>query len=279
MPKFTLELLYQIIGIGSASGLLFKNNTVFLISDNSNSMYEYHLESQELNTISLIPNTEIEYNISKNTKPDFEAITVYGEDIFILGSGSAEKRNLLIHLDNDTHQYIQTLDLSDLYLSMQFFAKITPEDFNIEGVVYNGSQWYFLQRGNGKNAKNGIFIVKGNLFSGEYSITYKAFKLPKIKNVRFSFTDAVGIDDTIYFLAAAENSKSTYRDGKILGSMMGIINTETLKITHQEIISQTHKFEGITLYKKDLHNLEFLLCEDNDTADLQSDIYKLTLKK
>jgi hypothetical protein len=33
--KFTLELLFQIIGIGSASGLIYKDNSLLIIGDNS----------------------------------------------------------------------------------------------------------------------------------------------------------------------------------------------------------------------------------------------------
>ena len=36
------------------------------------------------------------------------------------------------------------------------------------------------------------------------------FELPKIKNVETTFTDAILIEDKIYFLAAAEDTASTY---------------------------------------------------------------------
>ena len=42
-------------------------------------------------------------------------------------------------------------------------------------------------------------------------------------------------------------------------------------------ISETQKFEGLTLYNKTNDKIEFLLCEDNDTEELKSIIYKLTL--
>jgi hypothetical protein len=54
MEKFTLEILFQIIGIGSASGLLYKDNTLFIIGDNSGFLYEYNLQNQQLNSHALI---------------------------------------------------------------------------------------------------------------------------------------------------------------------------------------------------------------------------------
>ena len=72
MEKFQLQLFFQIIGIGSASGLLFHNNLLYLISDNSSYLYEYKIDSNELNKIALIENPE--ENIPKKDKPDFESI-------------------------------------------------------------------------------------------------------------------------------------------------------------------------------------------------------------
>jgi hypothetical protein len=48
MYKFTLELLFQIIGIGSASGLFLKDNSLHVIGDNSAYFYEYELKSSAL---------------------------------------------------------------------------------------------------------------------------------------------------------------------------------------------------------------------------------------
>jgi hypothetical protein len=80
-------------------------------------------------------------------------------------------------------------------------------------------------------------------------------------------------------LAAAEKSKSTYLDGEVTGTIIGRLSPETLEVEYTEKISDTHKFEGITLYQKNSYSLEFLLCEDKDSEDMKSTIYKLTIKK
>ena len=81
------------------------------------------------------------------------------------------------------------------------------------------------------------------------------------------------------FLATAEDSKSTYDDGAVLGSIIGSIDTRTMKIKLKQTITNEHKFEGLTLYKNNEETLEFLLCEDKDSDVQESDIYKLTLRK
>ena len=280
MQKFQLELLFQIIGIGSASGLLFKNNLLYIISDSSKALYEYDMTDKKLESHILIDNPELpKENIPKKLKPDFESLAFYGEDICVFGSGSTEKRNQMVQFNTFNKQTIKTLDLTDLYLSMQYFANIKPEDFNIEGTVFDGENWYFFQRGNGENGQNGVFTVSSENLENEFSIVYNSYKLPKIKGVRTSFTDAILIDQTLYFLATAENSKSTYEDGEVLGSIIGSIDTKTMKLKLKQVITNEHKFEGLTLFKSNQDSLEFLLCEDKDTDSQQSDIYKLTIIK
>ncbi|NMH24895.1 DUF6929 family protein [Flavobacterium solisilvae] len=277
MEKFQLSLLFKIIGLGSASGLLFQNNTILAIGDNSSYLYEYQTETAKLQRHPLAENAQ--ENTPKAFKPDFEAITQYADSIYIFGSGSTENRNFMVQVDSKTKEVIKTQELTDLYLTMQSFAKIAPEDFNIEGVIYNGETWFFFNRGNGKTGKNVVFTVEGKNLVNEFQIISNEYKLPKIKGVRTSFTDAILVDNKIYFLASAENSNSTYDDGEVLGSIIGRIDVKKMKIDFTQKISDTHKFEGITLYKKSSNEIEFLLCEDNDTEVLEADIYKVVLSK
>ncbi|HMI06278.1 MAG TPA: hypothetical protein VK528_01930 [Flavobacterium sp.] len=276
MNKFSLELLFQIIGIGSASGLIHKDNTLLVIGDNSGFLYEYNIESTDLNHHALIENPSA--NIPKKLKPDFEAIASDENHVYVFGSGSTENRNKMVTLDRNSKKIISTSDLTNLYLSMQGFGNIKPEDFNIEGVVFTDGTWYFFQRGNGGTGKNGVFTVQSKNLEEDFTILYNEYKLPKIKGVQASFTDAVLVGGDIYFLAAAENTTSTYDDGEVLGSLIGKINPGKMKIGKTKVISETQKFEGITLFSQTKDQLTFLLCEDNDTDKLESGIYKLTLE-
>ena len=276
MEKFQLSLLFKIIGLGSASGLVFNHGSVYLISDNSTFLYEYQIDSTQLNTIQLTENAAD--NIVKKLKPDFEAIAFNDSYYFLFGSGSTEKRNQMIQVDAKTKEVIKTFDLSFLYSTMQSFAQMEADDFNIEGVIYNQETWYFFNRGNGKNARNVVFTVTGANLEDDFRILINEYKLPKIKGVRASFTDAIILDDTIYFLATAEKTESTYNDGEVVGSLIGSMNAETMKIKSTKKITDTQKFEGLTFYKRNKTEIEFLLCEDNDTEALESGIYKLMIE-
>lgn len=277
MYPFSLELLFHIIGIGSASGIIYQDHSLFLISDNGGYLYEYQMETQILEKTKLFDNPILE-NIPKKTKPDLEALVHFGDDYYIFGSGSTENRNKMFQYNSKT-KTTKTIDLTDLYLSMQSFGNIKADDFNIEGVAFNGETWYFFQRGNDGSGKNGLFTVQGKNLENDFSLLFNSYKLPKIKGVQVSFTDAVLVNNKLYFLATAENTKSTYDDGEILGSLIGSINLETMKVDFTQKITDKHKFEGLTIFQTSENKMELLLCEDNDTDLQEAAIYKLTLSR
>lgn len=276
MNRFTLELLLHIIGIGSASGLFLKDNSLHVIGDNSSYFYEYELKTAALKRHAL--NEHPAENIAKKLKPDFEALAFYGDSFYLFGSGSTENRNKMIQLNAVTKEVLSVLDLAALYKSMQAIAGLNSESFNIEGAVRTEDAWYFFNRGNGNSGKNIVFVLHGKSLTSPAEITFTELQLPEIKGVRTGFTDAVQVEDKLYFLAAAENTNSTYHDGEVLGSIIGSIVLKTMKIDFTKEISDRHKFEGLTLKHKSQHEISFLLCEDNDSDALQADIYLLNLK-
>ena len=277
MEKFTLEILCQIIGIGSASGLIYQDQSLYIIGDNSGFLYEYQIDLRDLKRHPLLENPK--ENTPKKEKADFEAITQFQDSLYIFGSGSTDKRNKMIQVNAKSKKVVATNDLTDLYTVMQNFGGVNPEDFNIEGAIYDGENWYILNRGNGISNKNVLFTIAGKNLTNDFQILSNTYKLPKIKGVRSSFTDAILVENTIYFLATAEDTQSTYDDGEVLGSLIGSIDLKTMKINFTQKISSNHKFEGLTLYAQSPEKITFLLCEDNDTEVLETTIYKLTLNK
>lgn len=275
MEKFTLEILFQIIGIGSASGLFLNNNSLYVIGDNSGYLYEYNIQNQQLNQHALIDNPT--QNIAKNLKPDFESLTHHNDTLYVFGSGSTENRNKMIEFNLKNKTVLQKNNLVDLYAVMQNFGSIKPEDFNLEGAIFDGENWYLFNRGNGISKKNTIFTIHAKNLGEEFALVATNYKLPKIKGIRSSFTDAILVEDKIYFLSTVEDTKSTYDDGEILGSFIGRIDLKTMKIDFTQKITATNKFEGLTFYKKENNKIEFLLCEDNDTEVLETKIFKLSL--
>ncbi|TRX16622.1 DUF6929 family protein [Flavobacterium franklandianum] len=274
MQNFTLELQFQIISIGSASGLVYIDNSLFIISDNSSFLYEYNILEKKLSKTKLLANSQ--ENITKKDKFDFESIVLKGNKLHILGSGSTPKREKRITYNLETKNVAEK-DLSKVYQNLKQTASISDDELNIEGASFFKKKWHLFQRGNGVNSRNGIFKI--NSLKTEFHTEFIKVQLPKIKHIETSFTDAILVEDKIYFLATAENTISTYDDGEILGSIIGRMNSQTFEIEFTQKISDNHKFEGLTLYTKTETEIQFLICEDNDTDVLETNIYKLTLNK
>ena len=274
MEKFQLSVLFKIIGIGSASGLLYHNDLLYIISDNSTYLYEYNIPNEKLNKIPLVDYPQ--ENIPKKDKPDFESISFLENKLYILGSGSTESRNKVVRYKLTSKKHSEK-DFRIIFQDIKTQLEIKDEELNIEGLIQQNNIMYLFQRGNGINSKNGIIYSNEDIENRVFK--FVPFDLPKIKNVSSTFTDAILIDEAIYFLASAENTTSTYDDGEVLGSIIGTIDLKTMKLTNSIQISNQHKFEGLTLYKKTATQIELLLCEDNDSEVLETNIYKLVIDK
>lgn len=273
MQNFTIESQFKITGIGSASGIIYLDNSLFIISDNSTFLYKYNVQENALTKIPIAENPQ--ENILKKDKYDFESIAVKGNKLHIFGSGSTSKREKRITYNLDTEKIVEK-NLTKLYKQLKETSSISDDELNIEGAFFNIDKWFIFQRGNGANSKNGIFILNNHL-KDNGNIEFIPIPLPKINHIETSFTDAIIVENKIYFLATAEDTTSTYDDGEIVGSIIGCMDFKTLKIENTLKISDSHKFEGLTLYKKTEDKIEFLLCQDNDTGVLETEIFRLIL--
>lgn len=292
--QFILKAFHEIEGMGATSGLIYQPPYLYLASDYSSCLYRYDLSQHQLAKIALF--TDYPELLPKPEKFDFESIVLHNNALWLFGSGSTQRRNSAVRYDLASAQpnaHITAVnptiyDLSTLYQAFKQSAQLDDDELNIEGVIYHQAQWLFFQRGNGKQAKNGIFTLQGDIFQYENldggvaenisdSLTFVSVQLSVIHQVNSSFTDAIVVGQTIYFLASAENSSSTYMDGEVLGSYLGCLDINTKKIQDVQLISTCHKFEGLALYQQLNDKIEFLLCEDNDTEQLNTTIYKLSV--
>ena len=270
MEKFQLSVFTTIEGIGATSGLVCLDNSLFIISDNSTFLDQYNINEKTLDKIKLFNNSQ--ESIAKKDKADFEAITLFDNKLYLFGSGSTKKRDRRFTFHLQTKQ-VKEKSLSKIYNRLKETISLADNELNIEGVIITETIIYFFQRGNGATAQNGVFSYDKK----SKTVQFKVFTLPKINRIEATFTDAVLIDNTIYFLAAAENTTSTYNDGELMGSVIGTIDLKTMTLESCLQISDKQKFEGMSLYKKTAFQIELLLCEDNDSEELVSRIYLLKL--
>lgn len=263
-----LEIFCKIDGIGAASGILYTDDSLYLVSDASTYLYRYSIAEKQLHKIQ--HNASGDEHMLKKDKPDFEILARVEDDLYLMGSGATPKRNLQV-MYNLKNKTIKTIDAADLYQKFKTTAAFTDDELNLEGALLHNDLWYYFQRGNGRTGTNGIFITDLS------HVKFQPVALPKIKHVEATFTDAIIVDGKVYFLAAAEDSKSTYDDGEVLGTLIGRLDLTTMTVDFTKQLSDRHKLEGLTLYEKTKEELVFLLCEDNDKEDSESTIYKFTM--
>lgn len=273
MKNFELSSFVKIKGIGAASGLLYDDQIITLISDDSDVLYRYDLSTETFSKTSLRPDGKFLESIPKPEKSDFESITEHNGTIYIFGSGSSPKRNKLIKTKAGNEEVLQELSLTDFYDKLKSTAAISDEDFNIEGAIVRDHRLLLFNRGNGPNGKNGVFEILYWEDENDQQIRFYPISLPEIQNVPFGFTDAIQLDDKIYFIGSAESGGSTYHDGDVLGSMIGILDAYTLELKTTQIITSEHKIEGIALYCNDENGLSFLLCEDSDDGGEETEVF------
>ncbi len=277
MKKFYLHTLLKIFGVGAASGITYMAENIQVISDDSNYLYSYNIPADKLDKI-LLQHNEVLEQRPKSDKLDFEAMLETEKGWYVFGSGSTSGRERGFFVQRD-HQKTDTLQLRNLYQSMRDFAEIKEEDFNIEGVARNKTDWFFLNRGNGPANKNVIFTVQGKNLEDEFNLFYNDFTLPKINGVPTGFSDAVIVKNKLFFIATAENAASTYQDGAVEGTLFGCINLKKMEMEFVDILSDNQKFEGITVYEQTSgKEISFLLCEDNDDKNPESTIYRLDVQ-
>ncbi|MCA5005357.1 DUF6929 family protein [Sphingobacterium bovistauri] len=275
MNPYYIEIFVKILGLGATSGLFYQQDEIKLIADNSNYFYAYTISDSTLHKTMLHDNLHNNEIVEKKNKFDLESIFKYQDSFYLLGSGSSNLaiRNKLFIVDKDNN--IQTKDCSTQFAFIRKQLEIHENDFNIEGAFMYNEKYHLLNRGNGPKNQNGIII-------SDLSLQEKPFFVPldlsKI-SPHLSITDGTVVDDYLYFLAAIEHSNSTYTDGEIGGSYVGYINLKTFELENILPLSETNKFEGITLYQNTDNVLEFLLCEDTDLESQETIIYKLTFEK
>ena len=93
MTNFQLSPFVSISGIGAASGIVFLNNQLYIIGDNSGFLYQYDIASKVLKQHSIIENPVA--NIPKKEKPDFESITLKNNKLYIFSLSDKNRSSVL----------------------------------------------------------------------------------------------------------------------------------------------------------------------------------------
>lgn len=197
---------------------------------------------------------------NKHSKMDLEACAALPDGrIVALGSGSTLARDRLVVLDGTDFRIV---DGRALYDALRAETAFSGSELNVEGAVVVGDRLQLLQRGNGArigrldpvNATVDLALDEFLRWLDEdHAVpplgTITQYDLGDAGSVPYTFTDAASLrDGRIAFVACAEASPDTVRDGEVLGCRFGVLDGEhawMTEIRHEDGKPTVHKVEGI----------------------------------
>ena len=193
----------------------------------------------------------------KAAKPDFEALVELPRALLALGSGSTvqRRRGALVPLGPDGEPGLaRAIDLAPL------FARLDEEldELNIEGAVLAGDALTLLQRGNGRGHENALIelaaapvldaLAAGRPPPASALRAIRRVDLGDVDGVPLTFTDGASLGDgRLLVAAAAEETDDPYRDGRCLGSVVGILDSRFAPLARA-----AEKIEGVALAGDDI---------------------------
>jgi hypothetical protein len=265
------------LDVSAASGLVQVGDRWYVIADDELSLAVYDgapAAARPAGHVPLFadrPPLPAEHAARKAAKPDLEALVdVPGAGLVALGSGSTPARStgtVLRHCISPEY-----IDLAPLHAAL----RTRFPELNLEGAAVAGNFLYLLQRGNGPQGENALVAL--SLAAVQAALAAGAPWTPALVHAirpvalgthaggALGFTDACGLPDgRIVFSAAAEASASTYEDGVVAGSVVGllapdgrVLSTHALDILCKvEGLHATPGPAGIDLY---------LVCDADDRA-------------
>jgi len=248
--------------VRAASGLAFANGRLAVIQDDA--AFIAMVAGPEVAAIVLPrgPGGRRRFEVAlgnKHEKLDLECAVTLGDDLYAFGSGSTEARERIINVGYTT----RVISAGPLYRALR---DELAGPVNIEGVAAVGHELWLFHRGNCGEGDRGPATVRFpraglvKWLAGDGPLPEPSgssrYVLGDIAGIRFGFTDAVGVGDKAFYIAAAEDSPNAIDDGVIVGAQLGVIETlpngeRSVRATALEIDGQPLKAEGIAFDPKD----------------------------
>jgi hypothetical protein len=242
-----LEKIFELTDpfISAASGLVVHDNKIFVVSDDENFIGIYHFENQvgqkSVLFKEVLPDDRL---MRKKQKGDFESLVHLNhlKKFLVVPSGSTTKRMRgALLLENG--DFSQEINFAPLYKMLGLQIK----EINIEGAIAFDEELWLFQRGNGIENKNALILLNLADFLDDRPLQPRILdvSLGQLHQVPLSFTDATKAEHLILFLAVAEDSQSTYLDGTVVGSILGVMNPSG-EILDTMVLETTSKPEGLS---------------------------------
>lgn len=207
------------------------------------------------------------------------------------GSGSSPLRESIVMLESteELDPRIRVIEASRFYQLLRQEKAFSGSELNMEGVALLPSGMLRLfQRGNGAavgglqpvNATVDIRLDELLAFLEDPAIrpvpalhNIVQYEIGCVVAIRFTFTDAVEHEGSVYFLVAAEDSPDTIRDGAVVGAAIGILDAQGVpRWTHLRDAAGKPflgKAEGLAFDRKEPGKAYIVIDPDNSEVPSQ----------
>ncbi len=242
---------------------------------------------------------------NKHLKLDLEACFVAPDDggepvVVALGSGSTPRREQVV-LAHDPMSLgeggVLVRDARALYAALRADPHFAPGEMNVEGAVYAAGRVRVLGRGNGAAREGRASLNSTCELDWPTLRAYLAdpgqtpppeperviqYALGELDGLTLGFTDATVMAEhhtTVIFVAAAEDSPDATRDGRVAGSVIGVLESTGQArwtiLTDSEGARLTAKVEGVIATSHDPSR--FYVVIDQDDPDAPSELCDVEL--
>lgn len=235
--------------VRAGSGLTWIGKHLALIQDDANFVALIDTASMAVAAVAL-PAGEAglrqfdDVRRNKNFKLDLEACLTLpdpaGPVLLAFGSGSKSRRQRVAAIDrwDQSMPRVTIVDAAALYEALEAETSFAGSDMNIEGALLLADCVRLFGRGNGALKGAGrplnatcdldLASLRGYLadparHAAPRPHSVAQYSLGSLDGIALGFTDATALDQQVLYTAAAEDSSDAASDGRVAGSMLGII--------------------------------------------------------
>jgi hypothetical protein len=277
----------------SGSSLTWVDNRLVLIQDDANFVAIVDPDTGRADSITLPAGEGARRQFddlrgNKKYKFDFEACctvdTRGGPRFIAFGSGTKRRRRKILVIDRWNHPAprVEVIDAKPLYSVLGIRRSFAGSDMNIEGALVLPGVIRLFTRGNGRirgrrtplNATCDIslrellaFLEDPTDVAAPEPESITQYALGRLDYLPIGFTDATRLGRRIVYVAAAEASKDASDDGRVSGSVIGILSSDgelrqtTLVDIRGKVLRE--KVEGIVAVPGSLDRVYVVLDPDN----------------
>ena len=251
--------------VRAASGIAARGDDLFIVQDDAGFIARVRGDSVTSIALPRGAGGRRRFEVAlgnKLDKLDLESCVIVDDELWAFGSGSLPIREHVVRMTFDgdvkiTHEHA-------LYARLR---EAIGGAINIEGVALVGGELWFCHRGN-TSAEDSPAIVRVDRAMNLRDM--RRFDLGRVDGIAIGFTDACGIADGIVFVGAAEASANAIDDGRVLASVIGVLDPDGLRIA---LLSVDHKPEGIAL-RDESHAW---ITVDPDEPELPTVLYEVAM--